>query len=61
MVWNNPNAVYYHPVTDVITTGGSYIVGVIINEDRGVNSHTRMILDQGNRVNPGLVIPEELF
>ena len=61
MVWKKPNAVYYHLVTDVITMGGFYFVKVIIEEDRGVSSRTRMILDQGNHVNPGIVISEELF
>ena len=48
-------------MTDVITTRSSYVVGVIIKEGRGVSSHTRMISDQGNCMNPGIVISEELF
>ena len=46
---------------DIITTGGSYVVGIITNEDRGVSSCTRMILDQENHINPSIVISEELF
>ena len=35
MVWNSPDVVYYHPMTDIITTRGSYVVGIITNEAGG--------------------------
>ena len=58
VVWDHQSDIYYHPVTESIETGGAYMVGVITNEDRGVSSRTRMILDQGYQVNPGVIISE---
>ena len=56
-----PDVTYYYPMMDVITTGGSYVIGTITNDSRKVSIQTRMVLDQGNLVNPGIVVSEEFF
>ena len=61
MAGNSPDVTYHYPMTDIITTGGSYVIGTITNESRGLNIQTRMILDQGNHVNPSIVVSEEFF
>ena len=56
-----PDVTYYYPMADIITMGGSYVIGMITNDPRGVSIQTRMVLDQGNLVNPGIVVSEEFF
>ena len=55
------DVIYYYPMTDVITTGDSYVIGTITNDRRGVSIQMQMVLDQGNLVNPGIVVSEEFF
>ena len=52
---------YYYPMMVVITTGGSYVIGTITNDPRKVSIQTQMVLDQGNLVNPSIVVSEEFF
>ena len=61
MACDCPADLLYHPVTGSIEAGGTYISGIINFEGQGVSSQTRMIIDQGNQVPPGLMISEELF
>ena len=48
-------------MTDVVTTGGAYVVGEIVNDQRGISLQTGTVMDQGNLVNPGIVMSLEFF